>query len=47
MLKSKEQLDMLHDDDNNIYAHNIIDKYVKRGDDLQDICLAEFESTYR
>jgi hypothetical protein len=46
MLKSKEQLDRLDDDDTDIYAYNIIDKYVKRGDDLQGMCLAEFASSY-
>ena len=46
VLKPKEVLETMHDDDPDIYAKNIMDKYKHRGNDLEGICYAEFASTY-
>ena len=46
VLKPKEVLETMHDDDPDIYANNIMDKYKNRGNDLEGICYAEFVSTY-
>ena len=47
MLKPKHVLETMHEDDEDIYAANIVDKYAKRPDQLQGMCLAEFASTYK
>ena len=48
MLKPKVITDMIDDPDStDVYIPNILDKYAKRPDSLQDMCLADFASEYR
>ena len=44
--KPKSQLEQLHDDDEDIFATSIIDRYAARPPALQDICLATFAVMY-
>ena len=45
--KPKSQLAQLHDDDDDdIFATNLIDRYAARQVSLQNICLATFAVTY-
>ena len=44
--KSKSQLAQLHDDDEDIFATSLIDRYAARPVSLQNICLATFAVTY-
>ena len=44
--KPKSQLAQLHDDDEDIFATSVIDRYTARPLALQDICLATFAVTY-
>ncbi|HAO14922.1 MAG TPA: hypothetical protein DDE71_05115, partial [Tenacibaculum sp.] len=46
-LKMKHVLDSMHEDDEDIYAPIIVDKYAKKPDQLNGMCLAEFASTYK
>ena len=42
----KSQLTQLHNDDEDIFATSLIDRYAARPVSLQTICLATFEVTY-
>ena len=44
--KPKSQLTQLHDDDEDVFATSIIDRYAARPLALQNICLATFAVTY-
>ena len=44
--KSKAQLALLHDDDEDVFATSLIDRYVARPDMLRDMCLAKFAVTF-
>ena len=44
--KSKSQLAKLHDEDKDVFATSIIDRYAARPDVLHNICLATFAVTY-
>ena len=48
MLKPKIATDRIDDPDStDVYIPNILDKYIKRPDSLEEICLADFSSEYR
>ena len=44
--KPKSQLTQLHDDDENVFATSVIDRYAARPLALQNICLATFAVMY-
>ena len=44
--KSKSQLAQLHDDDEDVFATSVIERYAARPLDLQDICLVTFAIMY-
>ena len=44
--KSKSQLTQLHDDDEDVFATSVIDRYAARPLALQNICLATFAAMY-
>ena len=44
--KPQSQLTQLHDDDEDIFATSVIDRYASRPLALQNICLAKFAVTY-
>ena len=44
--KPKSQLAQLHDDDEDVFATSLIDRYAARPLALQNICLATFAITY-
>ena len=44
--KPKLQLEQLHDDDEDVFATSVIDRYAARPHALQDICLATFAIMY-
>ena len=44
--KSKSQLAQLHDDDEDVFATSVIDRYAARPHALQNICLATFAVMY-
>ena len=44
--KSKSQLEQLHDDDEDVFATSLIDRYAARPCALQNICLATFAVMY-
>ena len=44
--KPKLQLTQLHDDDEDVFATGLIDRYAARPLALQNICLATFAVTY-
>ena len=44
--KPKLQLTQLHNDDENVFATSVIDRYAARPLALQNICLAEFAVMY-
>ena len=46
LLKPQSQLAQLHDDDEDVFAISLIDRYGARPVSLQNICLATFEVTY-
>ena len=46
IVKPKEQLNALHDEDENVFAPNIIDRYAARPRKMCDITLAEFAMWY-
>ena len=46
VLKDKNTLDQLHDDDTNVFQKSLIDRYQHRPRELQSMCLAEFAATY-
>ena len=44
--KTQEQLSKMDDDDTNIFATSIIDRYAARPSDLKQMCLASFAINY-
>ena len=46
MLKSGDILDRMDPNDTYIFATNIIEKYVYRPDTLEDMCYADFTTSY-
>ena len=46
VLKDKDTLDQLHDDDTNVFQKSLIDRYQHRPREVQSMCLAEFAATY-
>ena len=46
VLKDKNTLDQLDDDDTNVFQKSLIDRYQHRPTQLQSMCLAEFAATY-
>ena len=44
--KSKAQLALLHDDDEDVFATSLIDRYAARPHMLQNMCLAKFAVTF-
>ena len=44
--KSKSQLAQLHDDDEDVFATSVIDRYAARPLALQNICVATFAVMY-
>jgi hypothetical protein len=46
MLKSKEELEDLEEDSNDVVTKGIIDHYTQRPEELESICLAEFASMF-
>ena len=46
VLKNKEMLSQLEDDDTDVFQKSLIDRYQHRPQHLQSMCLAEFAATY-
>ena len=46
MLKSRDVLDRNDPNDTNIFATNMIEKYINYPDTLEDMCYADFATTY-
>ena len=46
LLKPQSQLAQLHDDDEDVFATSLIDRYGARPVSLQNMCLATFAVTY-
>ena len=46
VLKSKQMLNELEDDDTNVFQKSLIDRYQHRPQELQSMCLAEFAATF-
>ena len=46
MLKSKDMLSQLDDDDTDVFNKSLIDRYQHRPRELQSMCLAEFAATF-
>ena len=46
MLKSRDVLDRNDPNDTNIFATNMIEKYINYPDTLKDMCYADFATTY-
>ena len=44
--KAKSQLALFHDDDEDVFATGLVNRYVARPDMLQDMCLATFAVTF-
>ena len=44
--KSQIQLTQLHDDDEDVFATSLIDRYAARPQSLQNMCLAKFAVNY-
>ena len=44
--KTQEQLSKIDDDDTNVFATSIIDRYAARPNDLEQMCLASFAINY-
>ena len=44
--KTQEQLSKMDDDDTNVFATSIIDRYAARPNDLKQMCLASFATNY-
>ena len=45
--KPKSQLAQLHDDDEDVFATSVIDRYAARPLALQNVCLAKFSVNYK
>ena len=46
ILKPQSVLDSMDPEDTNVYATNLIDRYVNRPDTLDDMCYADFATNY-
>ena len=46
MLKPQSVLETMHPDDTSVYALNVLDKYEKHPDELEQLCLAYFACNY-
>ena len=46
LLKNKDSLGQLNDDDTNVFQKSLIDRYQHRSQQLNSMCLAEFATTY-
>ena len=46
MLKSKDMLNQLEDDDTDVFNKSLIDRYQHRPRELHSMCLAEFAATF-
>jgi len=46
MLKPQCILQEMDDDDENIYCSSLLDRYVARPNELENMCLAEFAAIY-
>ena len=46
MLKPQSVLETMHPDDTSVYALNVLGKYEKRPDELEQLCLADFACNY-
>ena len=46
VLKNKEMLSQLEDDDTDVFQKSLIDRYQHRPQHLQSMCLDEFAATY-
>ena len=46
VLKGKQILNQLEDDDTNVFQKSLIDRYQHRPQELQSMCLAEFAATF-
>ena len=44
--KSQEQLSKMDDDETNVFATSVIDRYAARPNDLKEMCLASFAVNY-
>ena len=44
--KLQSQLEQLHDDDKDVFATSLIDRYAARPVSLQNMCIATFAVTY-
>ena len=44
--KTQEQLSKMDDDETNVFATSVIDRYVARPNDLKEMCLASFAVNY-
>ena len=44
--KTKEQLEKMHEDDDDVFATSLIDRYIAWPSTLADMCLAMFSVTY-
>ena len=47
LLKPQAQLELLDEDDENGFCNNLIDRYIKRPESVEDMCLANFAAVYR
>ena len=46
MLKSRDIFERMLPNDTNIFATNMIEKYVNHPDTLEDMCYADFATSY-
>ena len=46
LLKPMSVIEAMDDDDEDIYQHGMVERYMKRPDVLEDLCLADFVSNY-
>ena len=46
MIKSIQVLETMNPDDTNVYSTNILERYQNRPDTLENLCLADFASSY-
>ena len=46
VLKGKDMLSQLEDDDTDVFHKSLIDRYTHRPRELHDMCLAEFAATF-
>lgn len=46
ILKPKEELEALDDDEEDVVAKGILDRYANRADELEDTCLADYAAQY-